>query len=296
MKIAFQANSIEQICTKTDSTWRLIEESLLKGYEVFHFKPRDVFWQNELFCYATSIHSNCLTLVKLDQMDVIFIRQNPPFDIAFFTSLQLLEKIADKVLILNNPKAIHLFPEKISVLDFPELIPPTLITYNEQQARDFAKNYPKIILKPLYSYASKDVFHLSEQDEEFSYVVEYLLEVYRAPFIVQKAICKPDEPDKRIILIDGEPIAALMMYECKDNGYKAQAGIISDNDKKICNYLSPMLKANNLFFVGIDIINDYLIEINITSPTGIVEIEKFFQINIAETILDKIENKLTIFS
>lgn len=299
MKFAFQMDPLEKLNIASDSTWPLMQEAANRGI-VYYYTPKDLFWQNNtLFANAQKFNDHKeLKTVDLTEMDIIFIRQDPPYDMAYLTTTYLLEKIADKVLFVNSPAAIRNFPEKISCLDYPDLIPPTLITYNIKEAYSFINHYNQAIIKPLYSFAGNDV-SLVSQGTDAQAIIDKMIEIYKAPVILQKFIPQVTKGDKRIILIDGEPIGCFLKKptkgEIRANLARGGTAIISDlnaRDLEICNKLKPMLKQNGLIFTGIDVIDRYLIEINITSPTGLITLQNNILPNIAQIILDKIEEKL----
>jgi glutathione synthase len=285
MKIAFLMDPIEAINFSTDSTWQLMLEAVTRG-EVYYFTPIDLFWRNGELLARTqqvTISNNkyqlgSLKITNLEEMDVIFIRQ------------------------VNSPKAIRDFPEKISILDYPSLIPPTLITSCPSEAKSFAKNYSRIILKPLYSFAGNDIFCTSYSDPNFTNIADSLLSTHKAPFIAQEFIPEVKFGDKRIIIVDGNPIGAFTRIP-EENSIKSNIACggtshpteLNERDLQICQTISPKLKEHGLFFVGIDVIDKYLTEINVTSPTGIVPIQRFQKSKVTDYIFNAIENKrLTI--
>jgi glutathione synthase len=299
MKFAFQMDPLEELNLDSDSTWLLMQEAKNRG-AVYYYTPKDLFWQNNaLFANAQKFNDiGNVETIDLTDMDIIFIRQDPPYDMAYLTTTYLLEKIADKVLFVNSPRAIRNFPEKVSCLDYPDLIPPTLITYDIKEASRFINHYNKVVIKPLYSFAGNDVSLVSKRDD-IQLVINKMIETYKAPVILQNFIPQVIEGDKRIILIDGEPIGCFLRKpakgEIRANLARGGTAIMSnpnERDLEICNKLKPMLKQNGLIFTGIDIIDNYLIEINITSPTGLITLKNNSFPNIAQLILDKIVEKL----
>jgi len=300
---------IEAINFSTDSTWQLMLEAVTRG-EVYYFTPIDLFWRNGELLARTqqvTISNNkyqlgSLKITNLEEMDVIFIRQDPPYDMNYLTTTYLLEKLPAKTLLVNSPKAIRDFPEKISILDYPSLIPPTLITSCPSEAKSFAKNYSRIILKPLYSFAGNDIFCTSYSDPNFTNIADSLLSTHKAPFIAQEFIPEVKFGDKRIIIVDGNPIGAFTRIP-EENSIKSNIACggtshpteLNERDLQICQTISPKLKEHGLFFVGIDVIDKYLTEINVTSPTGIVPIQRFQKSKVTDYIFNAIENKrLTI--
>ncbi len=306
-KLAFQMDPLESIKFAGDSTWQLMLEGANRG-KIYHFTPDDLIWMNgELLANMRQviIHKDESyrieesKLTNLAEMDVLFIRQDPPYDMGYLTTTYLLEKIADKVLMINNPKSIRNFPEKISVLDYPELTAPTLITYSIKEAIYFAKQYNKVVIKPLYSFAGNDVFCLNYDDINFANIIDNLIQIHKAPVIIQEFISKVSFGDKRIILVDGEAVGSFIRRP-KDNDFRANLACggealpseLTEEDRKICLALKPMLVDNGLFLVGIDVIDGYLTEINVTSPTGIMQIKNYNNPQIVLDIWNKIYEKL----
>ena len=308
MKFAFQMDPIETLNFSSDSSWQLMLEAARRG-EVYYFTPKNLFWLNgEILAdiQKVEIKDNNYSLgevkrINLVEMDVIFIRQDPPYDMAYLTTTYLLEKISDQTLIINSPKAIRDFPEKISVLDYLDFIPPTLITYSETRAKEFAKNHDKVILKPLYSFAGSDVFCVTVNDKDFSKIMGKLIKAYQTPVIVQKFIEGITEGDKRIILVNGDPVGCYLRLPKSGDiiantacGGKAVPSELTAQDIKICTAIKSKLVENGLFLAGIDVIAGYLTEINITSPTGITILQKFYDSKITEEIFNRIEKRLSI--
>jgi len=308
MKIAFQMDPMESLKFAGDSSWQLMIEGSNRG-KIYHYTPKDLSWNDgELLALARQVHIKDKAyklddpkIINLAEMDVIFIRQDPPYDMGYLTTTYLLEKIANQVLIINNPKAIRDFPEKISVLDYQELLPPSLITYSYKEAVAFAKNYEKVIVKPLYSFAGSDVFCLEFDDINLANVIENLIRIYQAPVIIQKFIPEVSLGDKRVILIEGEPVGAFIRRP-KDGdvranlacGGKAYPTELTKREIEICQTIKPMLVKNGLFLVGVDIIAGYLTEINITSPTGLVQVQEYCNPEITKVIWDLITNKVSL--
>lgn len=302
MKIVFQIDPIETLNFNSDTSWQLMKEAS-KIAQVYYFTPDNLFWLNgKVLAKAHEIKIendqyilDDLRNIQLEEVDIIFIRQDPPYDMNYLTSTYLLEKISDKVLIINNPKAIRDFPEKLSVLNFQDLTPPTLITSNILEAKNFANNYKKIILKPLYSYAGQDVYYFEANDPNFTNIFNNLQAKHKTALIVQNFIDKVTLGDKRIILVNGEPIGAYNRIPKEGDiranaacGGKTTATILTNREIEICSRIKPLLVNNELFLAGIDIIDGYLTEINITSPTGVPVINKLYNRNLAAEILSKI--------
>ena len=306
MKIAFQMDPMDGLNFNSDTSWQLMLEGAKRG-NLYHYTPRDLFWRHgELLAKAQKVKINNkiyqleeAQIINLVAMDVLFIRQDPPYDMGYLTTTYLLEKISNQVLMINNPRAIRDFPEKISVLDYLDFIPATIITYSEIEAKAFAKDHSKVILKPLYSFAGNDVFCLSNDDINFSNIMHNLIQIYQAPVIIQQFLPEVKHGDKRIILVDGDPVGAYLRrpkegdvranLACGGSAFKAE---LTQKEYDICQAIKPKLIENGLFLVGIDVIDGYLTEINVTSPTGIVPIQEFHNIKIVEEIWNKIESKI----
>ncbi|MCT4635512.1 MAG: glutathione synthase [Rickettsiales bacterium] len=310
MKIAFQMDPMDRLNFASDSTWRIMLEAAKVG-SIYHFTPENLFFLDgnvfariqEVKIIKGDYHLNAPQVINLEEMNIIFIRQDPPYDMAYLTTTYLLERIADKTLIVNDPRAIRDFPEKLSILDYIDLIPPSLITYNQEEAKKFAKNYEKTVIKPLYSFAGNDVFCVQEGDHNLGKIINDLIQKYKAPVIVQKFLDEISQGDKRIILVDGEPVGGILRVPksgdirsnlaCGGTSYKTK---LTEREKQICEAIKPKLVENNLFLVGIDVIGGYLSEINVTSPTGIVALEKFYDCNISKEIIDKVIQKYNLLT
>jgi glutathione synthase len=227
---------------------------------------------------------------------VVQLRQDPPFDLGYITSTHLLERIHPNTLVVNDPAEVRNAPEKLFVTQFTELTPPTLITRDRQEVLAFRKEYGDIILKPLYGNGGAGVFRIAGGDENLAALLEIFEDVYREPFIVQRYLAAVRAGDKRIILVDGEPVGAINRIpaagEARSNmhvGGRPEPIEMSERDREICAAIGPTLKERGLIFVGIDVIGEWLTEINITSPTGIREVARFGGADIAALIWDAIE-------
>ena len=307
MNVAFQMDSLSKINFKTDSTISLIIESQFRGNTNYIYSPDSMFIENnEAFAVAQIIKFNknndndykCTVskIIKLSNMKTIFIRQDPPYNMAYITSLHILELVdAKKTQIINDPAGIRNSPEKILIFKFPKLIPPTIVTRSKNQIIQFLEKYNKAVIKPLYGNGGDSVFLISKKDLNLNQIIESFLTSDKEQFIVQKYLAEITNGDKRIILVDGKPVGAIARVPGKNDirsnihvGGTAKKTSISKSDKIICDAIGPELKKRKLFFVGIDIIGKYLTEINVTSPTCIKEIKKFSKIDIAKIIWDKL--------
>ncbi len=307
MKFAFQMDFLTDIKMTTDSTWQMMLEGNKRG-ALYHYHPQNLLWKNnEVLALAQKVtieddesyNLGNFGLIHLEEFDAIFIRQDPPYDMAYLTTTYILEKIVDKTLIINNPAAIRNCPEKILCLDYPNLIPATLITYNFEEMINFANAYDKIVMKPLYGFAGKDVFTSNTKDPNFKRLAQNLINLHKCPIIIQEFIPQVFDGDKRIIIIEGEIAGFFNRIPATGNiranmAQGGEAGFceLSSRDLEICKTIGPDLKKQGLFFVGIDIIGPYITEINVTSPTGIVQAKRFSNINITNFIWDKIENMI----
>ena len=303
---------IETINISTDSTFVLALEAQARGYELFHYLPRDLALNNGLVLAQTrplELRQNPAnyytlgppTLINLAEIDVILMRQDPPFDLSYITATHLLEHIHPKTLIVNNPVEVRNSPEKIFITQFPSLIPPTLITSDKKQMMDFRSEYQDIIVKPLFGNGGAGVFHIKQDDENFSSLLEVFDTLYREPIIIQRYEPAVRNGDKRIILIDGEPAGALNRIPAKGEsrsnlhvGGTAKKSSLTNRERDICALIGPTLRERGLIFVGIDVIGNYLTEINVTSPTCLQEINFFdkvaLEVDIWDTILTKLNN------
>ncbi len=314
MKIVAQMDDIFSINIKTDTTFLMLQEAQSRGYEIFYYTPQSMFFdvkKQKIFAQISKIKLNnsshfCEILEKkyqnLTDFDVILVRQDPPFDMNYLTTTYFLEKIKDLVLIVNDPSNIRNCPEKLFVTNFPNLTPPTIISANLEIIKEFHKEHKKIILKPLYSFGADGVILIDESSQNLASNFEMMQKLYQTPLIAQKFLVEISDGDKRIFLLDGEPIGAVARVaqkgEIRSNlhiGGSAQKAQLTNRDLEICREISPHLKKLNLLLVGIDVIGDYLTEINVTSPTCIPEINELNNQKLQTKILDAIERKLSEF-
>jgi glutathione synthase len=237
--------------------------------------------------------------LDLSTIDVVLMRQDPPFDLAYITATHMLEHIHPKTLVVNNPIAVRNAPEKLLVTHFPQLAPPSLITRDRRQILDFRARHQDIIIKPLFGNGGAGVFHIGPEDENINSLIELFTQISRDPLIVQRYLPEVRTGDKRIILIDGKPAGAVNRVppqgEARSNmhvGGTAQKSALTRREQEICDIIGPTLREQGLIFVGIDVIGDYLTEINVTSPTGIQEIDRFDGVCLEADIWNAIEEKL----
>ena len=310
MKIAFQMDPIEDVDINADSTFRLAEEAQNRGHDLYVYTPNDLtFNRGKITAKVRSIslkrkigdHVNfgAVELLALSEFDVIWLRQDPPFDMGYITNTHLLDLIGQKTLIVNNPFWVRNLPEKLLVLEFPDLIPETLISRDLEEIKRFKNEFKDIIIKPLYGNGGAGIFRLREDDKNLTSLHELFSNMSSEPLIAQAFLPDVKKGDKRIILVDGEPVGAINRVpkagETRSNmhvGGKAEPAKLSQRDREICRSIGPILKNRGQVFVGIDVIGDYLTEINVTSPTGIQELERFDKVNIAEIIWHAVEKKV----
>ena len=310
MKIIVQMDPIERLNLAGDSTFALLLEAQERGYDIDIYTPHMLTLNDGLLSAEAkqikAYHSpdrieelNHPRSVLLNEYDIVLMRQDPPFDMSYITATHLLETIQDKTLILNNPFYVRNCPEKIFVNKYMKYMPHTMITRNINEIIKFRDKHKKIIIKPLYGNGGANVFYSDGADRNFGSIIENFLELNNEPFIIQQFIPKVKEGDKRIILIDGEIAGAINRLpqdgEIRSNmhvgGLPAKTEI-TEGDAKICNAISQDLKDFGLFFAGIDIIDNLITEINVTSPTGIREILQLSGIDVAKIFWDQAEKKI----
>ncbi|MGF7158971.1 glutathione synthase [Rhodoligotrophos appendicifer] len=309
LKIAVQMDPIESISIKGDSTFAMLLEAQHRGHEIFYYVPKALSLRDgKLMAPGSSLElrdepGDYFTLSDrrvedLSNSDVILLRQDPPFDMSYITTTHLLEQVHPKTLVVNDPAEVRNAPEKIFVTRFPEFMPPTLITRDRDAIRAFKDEFGDIILKPLFGNGGAGVFRLSHGDENLASLVELFEQSFREPFIVQKYLPEVRKGDKRVILVDGKAVGAInrvpALGEARSNmhvGGRAEPSELTRREHEICEAIGPELKQRGLIFVGIDVIGDWLTEINVTSPTGIREVKRFGGADIAALIWDAIEDK-----
>ena len=307
MKVAIQMDPIGPIDINADSSFRIAEEAQARGHELFYYTPDHLAYQEGRITatgWPLKVRrevGNHAVLgekqeVDLSRFDVVWLRQDPPFDMHYITSTHLLDRIHPKTLVVNDPFWVRNYPEKLLVLDFPDLTPPTTIARDLETIRAFKARHGDIILKPLYGNGGAGVFRLDANDRNLSSLHELFTGFSREPLIAQKFLPDVSNGDKRIILVDGEPAGAINRVpaagETRSNmhvGGRPEKIGLSDRDYEICAAIGPLLREKGQIFVGIDVIGDYLTEINVTSPTGIQELERFDGTNVAAMIWDAIE-------
>jgi glutathione synthase len=309
LSVAIQMDPIERIDIGGDSTFALALEAQARGHSLLYYGPRDLtFRDGRVTARARPLsvrntRGDHFTLgeasvVDLSTQDVVLMRQDPPFDMAYITATHILERIHPKTLVVNDPAHVRNAPEKLFVTEFKGLMPPTLITSDRAEINAFRAEHKDIILKPLYGNGGAGVFRVKDGDENLGSMLEMFTAFYREPVIVQRYVPEVRKGDKRIILVDGEVAGAINRVpaegEARSNmhvGGRPEATTLTKREEAICAALAPELKKRGLIFTGIDVIGDYLTEINVTSPTGIWEVKRFGGADIAALLWDAIEKR-----
>ncbi len=316
LKIAVQMDPIESISIDGDSTFALMLEAQRRGHRLWHYDVRHMSLHEgqgesrtgRLLARARPVTVQRVAgdhyrfgepeMLDLQTADVVLMRQDPPFDMAYITATHMLEHIHPKTLVVNDPKWVRDSPEKLLVTHFPDLMPPTLVTWDPAAVRDFRAKHRDIIVKPLFGNGGAGVFRIREDDENLASLMEMHWARSREPLMIQRYEKAVRAGDKRIILIDGEPLGAVNRVpaagEARSNmhvGGRPERSPLTSRDREICAAIGPMLREKGLIFVGIDVIGDYLTEINVTSPTGLQEIARFDGVDLSAVIWDRIEAK-----
>ena len=312
LKVAFLMDPLEKLDLKGDTTFALALEAQKRGHIIYHFTA------DELILRSNNVLANiCKFELSLDKevnsykyhrkkveflsdFDIVMMRQDPPFDMSYITATHILDKLSNKTLVVNNPFEVRNAPEKIYVTNFSHLMPQTLITKDINIIKSFRDEFKDIIIKPLYGNGGQGVFHLQENDENFYSILEMFFRQSNEPLMIQEYLKDVRNGDKRIILLNGESVGALNRVpqkgESRSNmhvGGRPEKTSLTKRDKFICSEISQSLREKGLYFVGIDVIGDFITEINVTSPTGIREIKLNDNINIEEMFWDFIEDKIS---
>jgi glutathione synthase len=307
LAVAIQMDPIETVDIDADSSFALALEAQKRGHGLFHYLPKNLFLKNgRVYAKARALtvqrdKARHFALgqpqtLDLATMDVVLLRQDPPFDMAYITTTHLLEHVHPRTLVVNDPVHVRNAPEKLFITHFEGVLPPTLITSDRAEVEAFRAEHKDIVLKPLFGNGGAGVFHLRPDDENLGSLLEMFTQMFREPIIVQRYLPEVRQGDKRIILVDGEALGAVMRVpqkgEARANlhaGAMAQKTTLTRRERELCEKIGPALKQRGLIFVGIDVIGDYLTEINVTSPTGIQQIDRFDGINLSAAIWDAIE-------
>ena len=307
MKIAFQMDPIQSVNIDADSTFRIAEEAQARGHELFFYTPDHLAFQEGKvtargqYFTVQRVQGQHVDLGDVQEVDlsdfyVVWLRQDPPFDMHYITTTHLLDLIHPNTLVVNDPFWVRNYPEKLLVLTFPDLTPQTIIARDLETIKAFKAKHGDVILKPLYGNGGAGVFRLDQNDRNLASLHEVFTGFSREPLIVQKFLPDVSNGDKRVILVDGEPIGAINRVPAKGEtrsnmhvGGRPEKVGLTERDLEICAAIGPLLREKGQIFVGIDVIGDYLTEINVTSPIGIQELERFDGINAAEKIWQAIE-------
>ncbi len=307
MKIAFQLDHPSRLNPHTDTSLMLLEEAARRGHTCFFYEASQLSWrEGELTAPLAPLALNMNTqpmwqlgeavTQNLKRMDVVLMRQDPPFDMGYITATHLLEQLSPSVLVLNDPASVRNAPEKLSILPFSRFMPPTLISIDPLAIHAFAATHGALVAKPLYGYGGRSVFKLSARDANIETLIEHWSERSREPLMWQQFLPEVRDADRRILFINGEVVSVFGRTPMEDSiranmrvGGQPIAATLSKKQAEICAALSPFLKENKLALAGIDVIGDFLTEINVTSPTGFRAAQKLYGVNLAVTFWDKLE-------
>jgi glutathione synthase len=309
LRVAVQMDPIESINIDADSTFALMLEAQARGHQLWHYHVRNLALSNgRVTALGETVtverkHGAHWSFgpkeeIDLSTMDVVLMRQDPPFDMAYITATHILEHIHPKTLVVNDPASVRNAPEKIFVTHFPELMPETLVTADRGQIMKFRQKHHDIIVKPLFGNGGAGVFHIKPNDSNLNSLIEMFTERSREPLMVQRYVPEVRQGDKRIILVDGVAMGAINRVpaagEARSNmhvGGRPEQTTLTAREREICERIGPALRERGMIFVGIDVIGDYLTEINVTSPTGLQEIARFDGVHLEKAIWDAIEAK-----
>ena len=310
LTVAVQMDPIERIRIAGDSTFALLLEAQARGHRLLHYTPdrlRLTGTRVEAMAEPVTVkdvqgdHARLgeARLVDLSTVDVVLLRQDPPFDLAYIATTYMLERVQPKALVVNDPRGVRDSPEKLFVMDFPELMPPTLIARDKRAIEKFRAEHGEVVMKPLYGFGGGSVFKVAVQDPNFGSLFDLFRTSFREPWVIQKFVPAVAKGDKRIILVDGEPKGAVNRVPAADDirsnmarGGAAKETDLTPREREICAAIGPELRRRGLLFAGIDVIGDYLTEINVTSPTGIRAIKNLGGPDLAVAIWDAIEARL----
>lgn len=311
LRVAVQMDPIESINIDADSTFALMLEAQARGHRLWHYHVRDLALRGgRVTAWAKPVevrreYGNHFTFGAEEELDlgegadVVLMRQDPPFDMAYITATHILEHIHPRTLVVNDPASVRNAPEKLFVTHFPDLMPVTMVTSDRRRIADFRREHGDIIIKPLFGNGGAGVFHLRPDDPNMNALVEMFTERSREPLVIQKYVPAVREGDKRIILVDGVAMGAINRVpaagEARSNmhvGGRPEPTTLTEREKAICSAIGPELRTRGMIFVGIDVIGGYLTEINVTSPTGLQEIARFDGAHLERAIWEAIEGKV----
>ena len=309
LAVAIQMDPLEGVDIDADTTFALALEAQARGHGLFHYLPTQLSWrQGRVIARARPfqlrrergrhVSFGEAEVIDLATVDVVLMRQDPPFNLAYISATHMLERIHPATLVVNDPVAVRNAPEKLFVTHFHELMPPTLITNDLTEIQAFRHEQKDIIVKPLYGNGGSGVFRLQEADTNLGSLIELFRLYLNEPLMVQRYVPEIRQGDKRIILIDGKPVGALnrvpAVHETRANlhvGGRAEKAVLTRRDREICEAIGPALERDGLVLVGIDVIGDHLTEINVTSPTGVQEIDRFDAVNLSSRFWDVVETR-----
>ena len=309
LKVAVQMDPIERISVAADTTFALMLEAAARGHALFYYRPDDLSLRDgRAIARGASVavrdvvgdHATLgeAQTIDLATMDVVLLRQDPPFDLSYITSTHILERLAPSTLVVNDPVSVRNAPEKLFVMDYPELMPPTLITRDRAEIEAFRRQHGEVVMKPLHGHGGTSVFKLTEKDPNFGSLYDLFAATFREQWVVQAFLKNIVLGDKRIVLVDGEPLGAVNRVPAENDirsnmvrGGAASATQFTERELEICAILGPELRRRGLLLVGIDVIDGYLTEINVTSPTGIRAIKRVGGPDLAVAVWDAIEAK-----
>ena len=315
LRIALQMNELSRLNIAGDSTLELARAAAEQGHKLFHYEPQTLRMDMAKGkVKVTAIGHDLIhkpgakdpwvlgkqSLRDLSQFDVLLMRQDPPFDLAYIAATHILDHLKDKVRVVNDPTGVRNAPEKLLITHFPQLMPPTLVTRDREAIEDFRATHRDIIIKPLFGHAGHGIFHVGPQDDNLPALIETLSAQNAEPWMIQKFLPIAKLGDKRIILLDGEPVGVFVRYPVKGDmrsnmrvGGSAEKATLTKRDRLICEALKPVLRAEGLYLTGIDVIGDYLTEINVTSPTGLIVADRLEGRKGKDRIAERFWEKLT---
>ena len=314
LSFAIQMDPVANIDISGDSTFAMGLEAQSRGHNLWYYTPDKLSYiEGKITARGQSLQlfdnqdaffkTGAIETRALDEFDVILMRQDPPFDMAYITATHILERLPARTMVVNNPAEVRNAPEKLLVTHYPDLLPATLISRDSDAIHAFRAKYKDIIVKPLFGNGGAGVFRIQPNDQNLNSLLEMFFVNSREPVMVQAFLPAVRDGDKRVILVNGEPVGAVNRIpndgEARSNfhvGGSAAATGLTPRDKEICATIGPELRRRGLLFVGIDIIGDYLTEINVTSPTGILEIQRLSGINIAALTIDAIEKQHPVYA
>ncbi len=309
LNVAIQMDPIDRINIAGDSSFALLLEAQARGHSLSYYTPdrlsqigADIFARTQSLNVrdVAGAHATLGEPVRrnLREFDVVLLRQDPPFDLAYITSTHFLERLAPYTLVVNDPVAVRNAPEKLMVMEFPDLMPPTLVTRDREEIEAFREDFEAIVMKPLYGNGGAAVFKMARKDVNFGSLFDLFSTTFREPWVIQEFLPDVMTGDKRIVLVDGEPLGAVNRVPQGDDirsnmvrGGRAELALLTPKEREICARIGPELKRRGLVFVGIDVIGDRITEINVTSPTGLRAIKRLGGPDLAAAIWDAIERR-----